>query len=204
MVTNVIFFLIGLYYYRKLNEFDDEYPRQMAGFIFNLGLSSLFGAIAHAIHYQLGFTTFKIVFVIMSVFSMLSMYYCFRAAYTCHLNGKLPDVKIINLIIVYIFIVMLLTVYKGSFLLIEINGGLALLYLLIAHARVIRISGEKGSRFIVLGIVISMLSIVVHLAKTSLHEYFNQKDLAHVIMIVALLFIGRGALIRSSGPAHED
>jgi hypothetical protein len=128
---------------------------------------------------------------------MFSMYYCFRAAYSYHMFRGMPHRRYIFAVTIYIFIALILCVLQGSFLLIEINGGLALIYSLIIHYRSYIKTREKGSRLIITGIGISMLSMVVHLAKVSLHEYFNQKDLAHVFMIIALIFIGNGAIENS-------
>jgi hypothetical protein len=197
LLTNTVFFLISLYFFFKLKRIPGTYSRQMKLFLLALGVSTFFGALAHAVHYQLGVGTFRVLFSLVGLFSMLSMYYCFRAAYTVHLDGAPASPKWIMGVIIYILLALIVSLATGSFRLIEINGGLALLFSLWAHYKLYARTRGKGSFLVITGIIISMLSIVAHLAKISFHEYFNHKDVAHVIMIAALLFIGRGALLNS-------
>ena len=199
LLTNTVFFLISIYFFYRLRRIPGAYPHQMKMFLLTLGVSTFFGALAHAVHYQLGMGTFRVLFSLMGLFSMLSMYYCFRAAYTVSLDGAAPSARWINGVIIYILFALVVSLATASFRLIEINGGLALLFSLWMHYRSYSRLGGRGNFLVIMGIIISMLSIVAHVAKISFHEYFNHKDVAHVIMIVALLFIGRGALLKGRG-----
>jgi hypothetical protein len=193
ILTNAIFFMLCAYYSLKLNSCHNPYSKHMARFILLLGTSSLFGATAHVVHFQLGDLFFRLVFALMSSLSMVSMYFLFRASYSYDMLCSSPPYKYIVVVTIYILIALISCIVKESFLLLEINGGIALLYALAVHYRSYRLNREEGSRLVIIGIFVSMGSIIVHLAKISLHEWFNQKDLAHVIMILALIFMARGA-----------
>lgn len=88
---------------------------------------------------------------------------------------------------------------QGNFLIIKIHAAIALLYSFIVHYIVYRRTEEKGSGLVVLGIFISFLPIIVHSLKFSIDEWFNYKDIAHVIMIISLVVIYKGARLISDG-----
>ena len=50
ILTNAIFFILCLMFYRRLSLFNHEYARQVAVFMLMLGMSSVFGAIGHSVH----------------------------------------------------------------------------------------------------------------------------------------------------------
>jgi hypothetical protein len=197
IVTNVILFLLSLVYYNKLKSFGNLYAMQMGTFMLLMGVGSLFGALAHAVHYQLGAFFFNTVFFITNAFSLLSIYYCFRAAYTYAHPSNNPPVKYIYFVVLWIIVLLLISLAKGNFLLIKIHAGLVLIYSLIVHVISFGRYREPGSRLIVTGIIVSFFSIVIHSLRFSFHEWFNYKDIAHVIMIVSLMIIYKGAKLNA-------
>ena len=160
--------------------------------MFMLGTSSLFGAAGHAVHMQLGEVFFKIIVFLMNAFSLFSIYFCFRAAYTYINLNREPSKKYIYLVMAWVLILLVASGIQGNFTVIKIHAGIVLLYSLIVHYLVYRRSQEKGSLLVVTGILISFLPIIVHSLKFSIDEWFNYKDLAHVIMIISLIVIYRG------------
>ncbi len=198
ILTNTIFFALSVWCYLKLRNYKHVYARQMALFMLFLGTSSVFGAVAHTVHYQLGTRFFETVLFLMNALSLLSIYFCFRAAYTyANLLKTLPRIYIyvaqawVSALLVFSFI-------KGNFLLIKIHAAIVLVYALIVHLMAVRQKQEEGSRLVVTGLLISFLPIIVHSLKFSLHEWFNYKDIAHVIMIVALWVIFKGVRLNAA------
>ncbi|MCC6371377.1 MAG: hypothetical protein IT236_10260 [Bacteroidia bacterium] len=164
----------------------------MARFIVLLGTSSVFGATAHAVHLQLGTVFFEIIFFIMNALSLLSIYYCFRSAYTYqHLNNE-PSKIYIQLALFWIAIVLLICVVNASFLIIKIHAAISLIYSLLVHAIAYKRHNQQGSKLVVVGIAVAFISILAHSLKISFHAWFNYKDLSHVIMILSLVIIYRG------------
>ena len=201
LLTNTIFFLLSFYFFKKLAKVDQPYGRQMAWFILMLGTSTFFGAIGHAVHYMLGDLFFNTVFFISKSTSLVSVYFCFKAAY-CYYSEK-PDKRLINTVLGLVIALILFNLVQGTFILIEIIGGLVLIYSLVMHILMYKRTHERGSRLIITGILISFLSLFVHLFKISLHENFNNKDLAHTIMIITLFFVGNGAILNAKALDNE-
>lgn len=192
ILTNTIFFILCFIYYKRLINYGHAYSGQMALFILLMGLSSLFGAIAHGVHYQMGTVFFDTVFFLMNALSLFSIYFCFRAPYTYYKLEGIQSKTYINLALLWIFLLLIFSLVHGNFLLIKIHAGIALMYSLVVHYKAYKRNGERGSKLIVNGISVSFLSIIVHSLKLSVHAYFNYKDIAHVIMIVSLMIIYRG------------
>jgi hypothetical protein len=186
--TNFIFLVLAVCFFSGLIRHSRQpYARQMAFFILTLGISTGFGAVAHGAHYLLGSLFFDTVFFLSNAFSLFSVYFCFRASYTYY--TPVSNKYIIGVVIGWIAVMMAFSLFKGEFLLIKIHAGIVLIYALAVHYLVYRRTHEKGSRIIIIGILISFLSIIVHSFKISLSEWFNYKDIAHAIMIITLSVI---------------
>ncbi|HOZ87068.1 MAG TPA: hypothetical protein PL029_04870 [Bacteroidia bacterium] len=193
IVTNFILLLISIYCFSQLVKFRSAYPSQMAWFIIIMGVSGCFGAAAHAMHYQYGKTIFNVIFFISNTLNLMAIYFCFKGSYTySSLTGKPLNKKFSAFVLAWVGVLVIITLINNTFLLIKIHAGIALVYSLIVHYMGYKKNNDRGSRVVVTGIGISFLSIVVHSLHISLHEWFNYKDIAHVIMIVALIIIYRG------------
>ncbi len=170
----------------------------MGWFLLLVGISSCFGSVAHAVHYQAGEVFFNVIFYIMNALSLISVYFCFNAPYTYYNINKASKNKVIPIIVMaWIGAVLVYTLIQNNFLIVKIHAGIVLLYSFITHLMIYSKTKEKGSGVVVLGIGISFLSIIVHSLKFSIHEWFNYKDLAHVIIAVTIFYIYKGASIVS-------
>ena len=193
LLTNVIFFVLCAVFYINLNTFKHAYSKQMALFLLLLGISSFFGGIGHTMQKQMGDAFFSLILFLMNAFSLLSIYFCFRSAYT-FFNLERPTNKVyLYFVMLWILILLIICAINGSFLLIKIHAGIVLIYSLIVHYLVYRRNKDKGSELVVIGILISFLPLIVHSLRITLHEWFNHKDLAHLIMIISLIIIYQGA-----------
>jgi hypothetical protein len=198
IVTNLALFLVSLYCFRQLKSYGQAYSHQMGWFLFMIGIGGVFGAVAHATHYQLGHGFFNAVVFTSNLLSLISVYFCFKGSYTYYnlQRGTAPNKMVIGFVTAWISILVIITLINSTFLLIKIHAGLVLIYALAVHYMAYR-KKDRGSGMIVLGILVSFLSIIVHSLKISLHEWFNHKDIAHVIMIVSMIIIYRGIRINS-------
>ncbi len=198
LLTNGIFFLLTLYYFIRLRN-NPPYLQYMRLFLFLLGVSTLFGAVDHTVHYQLGTSFFNIVLFLMNAFSLVAMYYCFLGPYT-YLH---PDVKLKKsyntFILFWIGLVLILSAWIQNFVIIKVHAGIVLLYSLVVHWRMYKQFRHEGSKWIVIGIFAAFLPILVHSLKLCPGEWFNHKDLAHVLMIASLIIIYKGVAINAKG-----
>lgn len=198
ILTNFLIFIFSIYFFKQLTKFNHPYSNSWAWFVFLVGISSCFGSVAHAVHYQSGRTFFEVIFYIMNALNLISIYFCFRAPYIYNTKDKTsPSKKIVYLVIVWISALLIYTLFQNQFLIIKIHAGIVLLYSLIIHIMFYKRYNESGSGFVVLGISISFVSIVVHSFKLSIDEWFNYKDFAHVIILFSLMFIFKGVKLNA-------
>lgn len=204
-VTNLILFFLSLFCFRQLTRISGLYPKQMAWFILLMGISSVFGAAAHAIHYGFGTTVFNIIFFITNALNLLAIYYFFRGSYTYGLSwgGKVSKL-VVGLVICWILVLLVITFLNNHFLLIKIHAGIILVYTLVMHYLGYRKNGDRGSKWVVAGISVSFLSIIVHSLHFSIDEWFNYKDIAHVIMILSLAIIYKGIRLNAEKLARHS
>lgn len=198
IITNFLIFLFSVFCFRKLKQFKHPYPRNFAWFILLVGISSCFGSVAHGAHYQLGEFFFKTDFYIMNALSLISVYFCFNGPYIYH-NLKRPHINknIPYAVIAWIVCLLIYTLIQNTFVIVKIHAGIVLLYSFVIHLMSYHRTKEKGSGLIVLGIGVSFFSILVHSLKLSIDEWFNYKDLAHIIILASLVLIYRGVKLNS-------
>lgn len=197
IVTNLIMFVLGVMFFARLLKARTEYAGKMGWFMLMLGISGVFGAICHSTHYQRGVEFFEGMFFLMNAFSLFAIFFCFWGTLVhAGLHRNVPG-SWIWLAVVWVTVLLVVSYSRGEFLLIKIHAGITLLYTFFVHWRAFRSANEKGSLLIVWGIAASFLSILVHSAHLSFHEWFNYKDLSHLFMIVALVLIYRGVRLNS-------
>lgn len=204
LLTNSLLFLIGLWFYFKLRKAQGAYGRRKGIFILMLGLSSLFGGLAHAIHEQFGTLFLKIIIAACHLFSLASAYYCLLGSYQLYADSHGKNYYWIKRVALSWFsFVLLLVACTNQFAIITAHAGLVLMFSLWVHLKAMRLD-YSGSGYVAAGISTSFVSVTVHLSKFSMHEWFNYKDIAHVFMIISLLFIGKGILLSNQETLKEE
>jgi hypothetical protein len=201
IVSNFIFLIISVWSFLKLRKFHNPYANAMAWFMLLIGVSGIFGALCHSIHYQLdpvGTKVFDNMLFGMHAFSLFSSFFCFRGSFL-HASLERPNPRwLMRLAIIFTAAFIIFSYLAGIFVLITISAGAVLVYSLVVYGRAVKKRHEEGSRLIVYGIVSAFLSIIVHSLHISFHKWFNHKDFAHVFMIAAMILMAKGA-IKNSG-----
>jgi hypothetical protein len=78
-----------------------------------------------------------------------------------------------------------------------------LLYSFIVHL-ITYFRKQPGSGVIAGGILVSFLSILTHSIRLSFSEWFNYKDVSHVIMIISIIFIFVGAKLKMDNLSDDS
>jgi len=204
LVTNSVLLLVCVFCFKQLVKFKSAYSSQMAGFIIMIGISSFLAAIDHAAHYQLGKLFFDLVFFVSNLLNLIAIYLLFKASYNYYTFAYNNINKYVLILIpLWLIVLLFVVILNNNFLIIKIHAAFVLVYTLVVHLLVYRKNREIGSRFIVFGVSISFLSIIVHSVKFSFHAWFNYKDIAHVIMIIALIIIYIGIKKNSEAIVSE-
>lgn len=204
LLTNTLLFLLSIKYFIRLKKFDSSYSKLNGTFILMLGISSLMGGIAHAVHEQWGDYALKIIVSLCHFFSLISAYYCLMGSYQIYTNLYNREYSLLGKIaILWLTLVLIIVGYTNQFVIITIHAGLVLAFAFYMHYKGMR-NQIPGVKWVTFGIAISFISVIVHIGKVSIHEWFNYKDLAHTFMIVSLILIGKGFTITASEGLQED
>lgn len=192
ILTNLIIFIVCIYYYLQLKKSQYIYSKQTALFVLFMAISSCFGSTGHAIQHQMGIVFFKSILFFSHSLTFASIYFCFRAAYTLYIANQ-PDNKIIiTTVLISLCVIVIFSTLTANFILVKIPAGAVLIFSLVIHFLSFK-KNIPGAGQVVFGILISFLSIVVHSFKISFSEWFNHKDIAHLIIAASLIFICEGA-----------
>lgn len=192
LLFNTLFFVFSFYFYLKIKKFSSAYAEKMSRFIVLLGISTFFGGIGHTVHYQLGHFFFNTIVFLMNASSLFAVYFLFGASYGYHDRTREAKTKLVYLILAWIVLMLLISWINANFLLIKIHAAVVLLYTLFVHYQVYSKTKERGNELLILGILVSFTPILVHTMHLSLYEWFNHKDLAHLLMIISLVIIYNG------------
>jgi hypothetical protein len=196
ILTNFLITGLCIFIFLGLKKYKNYISRNWSLFFLFLGISSFVGSFGHAAHHEWGMLFFNVVSFFNNALSFISIYFCYYATTATLSSNKIRPKKIYNYLVIIWFIAMLIiTIILNKFLIIKIHAGLVLTYSLIAHIITYR---EKlsGSGRIALGIAISFLSILIHSLRISISEWFNYKDIAHVIMMISLFLMYQGIALQ--------
>ena len=196
ILTNAFITIFCFYSFFKIKKIKNSLAKDWATFFLLIGLSSSVGSIAHGAHYQLGMPFANIVIFLMNAISLIAIYFCFKATYTYLSLNKLRPKKYVNyFVIVWIIILLILTFINNNFLLIKIHAGIVLTFSIIIHF-LGYLKKHLGSGWVAFGILISFASIAVHSLKLSISDWFNYKDISHLIMLTATIYMVKGVLLK--------
>jgi hypothetical protein len=165
-------------------------------FFLFMGISTFLGAITHAVFLSPEQKNYHYFWLSMQLFSGLSVYFAQLATIQSITNSKIPIYKSekTSLLICRIqFIVFAIAVlFYQNFLVVVINSTLGFLMVLYIHALSGKKYGNRPAGWIAAGITISFMTAIVYTLKLSFNQWFNFKDIAHVIMMVSICFIFYG------------
>lgn len=192
VLTNAVFFSICIVAFFRLKRFTHRYGRNMALFLLLTGVSTVFGAVCHAVHYQLGMLFFRVMFYLLNGASLVAVYFCFRGSYSYLSGGTTGSKMVQSLVAIAIAALLVATAMTRQFVFITISAGLAMVFSLVVHIVMNTRNHRRGNMIVVAGWLTSFSSIVVHSLRIGFGEWFNYKDFAHVFMIVGVSVIANG------------
>jgi len=161
-------------------------------FFLAMALSTLYGGlIGHAFLHYLSFGWKAPGWIV----SMLSVALAERAA-IMHARPVMNHnysrfFAVLNIIELLTFMTLTLTFMK--FIYVEIHALYGLMLVVFAFEfYVFKKVKDQGSKLVLLSVGIGFLTLIVHLAKISIHPWFNFLDLSHVLMAISSYIMYKG------------
>lgn len=194
-LTNLFIFIqcvfLTMNVYKKVKSTKVFINVLLGGFFLFMGLSALFGGISHGLRFHLSASEWRIMWLIMSLCSGISILFIEMAT----LNLKLFSSQKINYFSILFFVKFLIfgfyVINYPDFIISKINVVLGLLFVLIGGF----ISWRRGSqiaRFIFYGILFSLSTGIIHSLKISISDQFNYKAISHILIMISLQIIYNG------------
>jgi hypothetical protein len=193
VVIAIIAFVISAAIFKHIRDHKSRlFPsdRYWLYFFLFLGLSTLAGALSHGLRYYLPASSFVAIFTTMNVLSMISSYNAQLATIEFEIERPSPWMKVTALSLMIIFI--LLVSFFQKFAITNVYVSCTFLFVLYHHWRSWK-KGKQSSKYICFGIMISFITAFVFLLKLSVSEWFNHKDIAHVLIMISLIVMYKGA-----------
>jgi hypothetical protein len=196
--TDLMLSLLCILFFYRLNNPDqnDKLNEQWRKFYMYFAISSFTGFVAHGLRFYMSDNVFNMVWMTMNILTLFTTFYAFMACFA--LKGfndyKLHKAK--NIVLYGLLGFAALIVVNNNFLIAKIAVGLGVIYCLYTHYKTYK-KGIKGSGLIFFGFILAVSTIVVHTTRLSYSEWFNFKDISHVIMMMSLTIVFYGVLMKT-------
>jgi hypothetical protein len=196
VLTNLILSVFSFYFYARLGKLKNNgtnLSRYWRLFFLFIAIANTIAAFAHGFKSYFTQHDYYYIWMFMNMAGIPASYYLLltnleSAAITQKTKNYLQYLAAALTLSLVIFIYLI-----NDISLVKVNAGLVIFITLFAHLIFYR-KGIPGSKLILRGFIISILTLFVHTLRLSLHDYFNYKDLSHVIMNIGLYVIFLGVV----------
>lgn len=160
-----------------------------------LGFSTICGGIiGHAFVYALG-PAWKLVGWYLAMFSVLILEFA-----ALEQAKTLLKPRVIKFFTIVNFAVwagaMIMATYELNFAFVEIQTAYGIMAVFMPLSLyTYRSTKHRGSKYMLYAVLTLMSTIIVFRAPIVLHTYFNHRDLAHIVICLAVLFMLKGAIL---------
>ncbi len=191
--TDLIIACIAIIIYFRLKNSHDQTTMYWSYFFLFLGLATFIGSFSHALFAVHEGWRYKSFWLTMQVINAIGIYFAQQATLISVLQNSSSrnSWKWSYLIQLFAFVVALLIVQKYIVSIIE--NAVGLIPIMILHYK----DRRPFAKTIASGIAVSFIPAFVHMAKLSIHDYFNYNDLAHVFIMISLYIIYRGVRLKT-------
>lgn len=204
----ILAFLCILFYFQFSASKQDKGAFYWKLFFLFMGCSTFIGGITHAVFENHQTNSYLLFWITMQILSGLSVYAAQVATIYSIPNSNIPIYRSEYKSLLFCRIQFLLfaigTVILQNFLIVVVNSTLGFLMVLYIHALSGKKYGNRPAGWIALGITVSFLTAIIYTLKISINDWFNFKDIAHVIMMVSVCFIFYGVGLSMQEPEKEE
>jgi len=195
VLTDILIALVCFYAYRNLSKTDNRSTNLMRYYFLALGWSTIFGGlVGHAFVYAVG-PVWKLIGWYLAMFSVLILEFAV-------LEQAQPLLKpqITRFITKLNFVVwagaMIMATYQMNFAFVEIQTAYGIMGVFMPLSLYTYMSTKhRGSKYMLYSVLTLMTTIIVFRAPIVLHTYFNHRDLAHIVICLAVLFMFKGTAL---------
>ncbi|MFM9944263.1 MAG: DUF6962 family protein [Bacteroidia bacterium] len=185
-ITNLILSICCLLFGFKVGK---SYAKYWSYFFYCISIATLFATLGH------GFFTDKnnILQLISRIANITGVYVCSFASILFLKNKKVINfLKTVSFVQLITALVLIITINRFWIVVWDAIFGLGLLVAAI-HIHLIY-KGNKGSRFILAGVVVNSFTTIIYSNKISISKWFNHNDIGHAILFIGFYLMAIGAI----------
>lgn len=169
-------------------------------FFFFMGLSTFIGFIIHGFPTYLNPSVFNYGWMTMNISAAIASYFTLKAMIK-FVTRNVRERKRINQFNFYtLSLFILFTLFLNNFEIVKIYIALAVTGNFIAHL-IGHFKEDSSSRYIMLGMLISFLTLIVHYSQITFNIWVDYKSISHIIMMTSSLLIYQG--LKKSNSSFE-
>ncbi|MBK7038161.1 MAG: hypothetical protein IPI31_18240 [Bacteroidetes bacterium] len=155
------------------------------------GLATSLGTVCHGFELMLPTSIHNMLWMCMNICSSISVYFALKATirFTRAEDFAHRLLQVLNIGSLVVF--SGLTIVNNDFEIFKIHCAIGLTLIFITHAFA-SYKSHVGSGSIVLGMLLSFITVYIHTNQISINAWFDYKDIGHVIMMFSLVLIYNG------------
>ncbi|MBC8047670.1 MAG: hypothetical protein H7Y00_12800 [Fimbriimonadaceae bacterium] len=163
-------------------------------FFLFMGFSTGIGVFVHGFKIYFYETAYHYTWMAMNIAAALASYFTIKATVK-FLSRNVKERKKLNLINLFSLLTFIsITFIQNNFETVKIYIGTAVAITFISHL-IGHMKEDLVSKYIMLGMGISFLTLFIHSTQFSFSVWFDYKAISHVIMMVSLILVYRGVFI---------
>lgn len=196
VLTNIFLSVFTFSFYYRVTQTahkDDKLSLYWAYFFLFLGIANTIAAFTHGFKSYFEQDDYYYIWMFMNMAGIPSSYYLLLTNLEISEFSDKKRVWYYRASQIMTLALVITMFFLNNIGLVKLNAGIVILITLLVHFQTFR-KGNPGSKLIFGGFAFSMLTILVHNLKLSLHDYFNYKDISHVIMNIGLYIIFLGVM----------
>lgn len=195
---------ICIYFYLRYFQSSNSAVKDWGKFFLFMSVSTFIGGITHAFFEEHSLVSYKAFWLCMQIFSGLSLVYAQLASSKMLLSSGTINENIFQKHEFFYwiqFVVFSLAVFAlHNFTVVVINSTFGFLTILFSQLFLALKFKEASAEWIAKGIIVSFLTAFIFIAKISVSEWFNFRDIAHVIMMISVCLVNYGVRVLQIRP----
>lgn len=163
-------------------------------FFFFIGLSSLVGALSHGLKFYVSERVFVYLWLTMQVLTGVAMYFAQRSTVATFFKNTDSEAFLKNIIFFQLFVYIIAVFLLKNFIVAVIITAISLLPIMIKNFGNYFFSKSKSSLWLAIGIMIAFFPAIVNGAKLTINDWFNHKDISHLLIAFSISVMAYGLL----------
>lgn len=194
--TDIIVSIVAFFICRNfINHVHNKSTRLWNWFFFFIGFSTLIGAFSHGLKYYISLNTFVYLWLLMQLLTGIAMFFAQSATIETFSKDTDNEDFLKNLIFFQLIIFIVSVFFFKNFVVTVVVTAVSLFPIMLKNFTNYFSAKSKSSLWIAIGITISFFPAIINGAKISINDWFNHKDISHLLIACSISAMAYGVLL---------